>query len=868
MNQPEVATIEIRSSYYKELKKNPLFFIYQKCEFDERGEPNYSWGTNNNSILSLNIPPINFEIFSDELIIVEIKQNENLEQKQDTIKLPVHRFSSSEIKDWYVIFNSYLSRLNNRIDKYNHIALLWCLNRKIPENTVIKAIHHYDSKIQTCLTRVLKKIAVCLSVNKQKTLQKILFEFNVDYKVYCPEVLQNALNIIFPEFNYSESDYNPFDAIDLIFEDNNEALPVKQNMTNIHESDNLLLSLYIWLSEPTKSFTDYNGLKRCFSLFSESQKLNIIKRYFYDIHQGCTSYNEELIKSFKNNHLQTFSIFRHCIKSPSTPIKLAIPLLCDCVMTIRQTKGNELQTFNGILDMATMYCDTVMPKIDLELEKLLPTCYGGAKYNSWFDGFIFYESIYNLNEDKLLSPTLEEIAKNLLNKYAQRKYDYFCENSSSSEILSSKQVANCKKINAKCLKQKYYNVWHINSSENIPVLKLFLRESPTYGFEINWENISIDIFKDNIKKSGELWGQNIGNGYTFKNLNTWQKDIIETFYRITHIRIYPRPNVVLNPIFNLFKLQGNDHEIASQESHELKERIIQSLTQVLKTNISPAGFFEIPYDNSHFQNIKKLYYYQRHESTKDGNIFLKRFKNSKYTNFCAPKLYPQHNIATDLPYFWCRGKECFRNNLDRQALENNISWQQYSLLHIIEISGYPKLHKTEAGYEADDTIRQFIALANRAFIKFQRLTCRCCGHLIFPHFQNNNYNIYNHYSCINPTCEEYKHPIYLNYCYHCKIGLIDSRDTKQCPNGWYICPQCLACCNDELYNKQAQRYVLAQKSIPTRLQEKINQGHNNKGIFFCSSCGAQIIIENKDSAIYQCTACKKEFTPQKKNIDS
>lgn len=107
--------------------------------------------------------------------------------------------------------------------------------------------------------------------------------------------------------------------------------------------------------------------------------------------------------------------------------------------------------------------------------------------------------------------------------------------------------------------------------------------------------------------------------------------------------------------------------------------------------------------------------------------------------------------------------------------------------------------------------------------KFMHLKCRSCGHMMFTD-KSSGFNRYNYYACANPTCPELYNVVYLNYCFKCKKGLIDSRDTKRCPNGWYICPTCLACCDDEQYERLAQRYILAKRPVPLRIQEKKDMG--------------------------------------------
>ena len=167
---------------------------------------------------------------------------------------------------------------------------------------------------------------------------------------------------------------------------------------------------------------------------------------------------------------------------------------------------------------------------------------------------------------------------------------------------------------------------------------------------------------------------------------------------------------------------------------------------------------------------------------------------------------------------------------------------------------------TDAGYEPDDQVRQFIAITNKVMQTFRRLKCRSCGHLLFTD-RSSGFNRNNYYSCANTSCKEYHQPIYLSYCFKCKKGLIDSRDSKQCPNGWYICPTCLSCCDDAQYERQAQRYVVTNRPIPYWLQMKLGKGHNDKGIYYCPDCGTQIVPYQDDhgETHHGCPQCRKSY---------
>ena len=339
------------------------------------------------------------------------------------------------------------------------------------------------------------------------------------------------------------------------------------------------------------------------------------------------------------------------------------------------------------------------------------------------------------------------------------------------------------------------------------------------------------------------------------------------------MRIYPQKKVYIGSQFDLFKIKealpknlNNEEyskEFRNKEAAEVTERVVSSLNSILKDSVYNGVYFETAYNKPLLGKLRRLYYYKKtvNADTKDFELsFLNRKSLKGLSLFCAPKLAEVHNQATNLPFFWCRGNECFCNILDKQCLQNNSSWNQYTLFHFAEIIGFPKLHQVECGYEPDGIISLFIVVANKAMKKFSRLKCRVCGHLMYPvkreKFDRNNY-----YSCINPTCLEHGKAVYLNYCYRCKKGLIDSRDTKQCPNGWYICPTCLSCCDDNQYERLAQRYVLSHLPIPNRIQSKLGKGHNDKSRYFCPFCGSELYLKNDSIHAFSayCESCDRNF---------
>lgn len=310
-------------------------------------------------------------------------------------------------------------------------------------------------------------------------------------------------------------------------------------------------------------------------------------------------------------------------------------------------------------------------------------------------------------------------------------------------------------------------------------------------------------------------------------------------------------------------LNDDAPEVKSRENAIITPRIISSLTKMVKVSANEDGSFVVPYNEQLLREIKSNFYTPQSaitSSTNQKRPFLTTV-NTRYERYCAPNFDNDINLVTQLPYFWCRNKECFRTSLSNQTLKSCKSWRNYTILHFLEILGYPQVAETSGGNETSELIRSFIGMVNKAESLFKRVRCRECNHILFP-IGSSNFNRYNNFECRLPTCGQHYIRVYLSQCHHCKSGLIDSRDSAKCPNGWHICPKCLSCCDDAQYERQANKYVLRHLPIPPRIAERLGHGHNNNGQFFCPKCGGEIITvrdEHTDRTARKCVNCNSLF---------
>lgn len=135
-------------------------------------------------------------------------------------------------------------------------------------------------------------------------------------------------------------DSNLFTLVDEIFD-----APFQPEKVIPLVATNPLAAVYKWFHSE-EGLSDYSVLRPVFSMLNENKRLGVVKRYFHDIRLGHTKIDFSIISQFKDNDFGEFIRYRYCIESPAEPIILTIPLLCDNIITLYNSKGSTFQTFD------------------------------------------------------------------------------------------------------------------------------------------------------------------------------------------------------------------------------------------------------------------------------------------------------------------------------------------------------------------------------------------------------------------------------------------------------------------------------------------------------------------------------------------
>ena len=283
---------------------------------------------------------------------------------------------------------------------------------------------------------------------------------------------------------------------------------------------------------------------------------------------------------------------------------------------------------------------------------------------------------------------------------------------------------------------------------------------------------------------------------------------------------------------------------------------------------------QITYNNSEYQEVNEnnsvSYYFDKSYEVELFSIARSfNFKFNGLNNylafeaqeddqedFCECRLSDKVDDRFRIAFYWCGNKPCFRTPV-RFRIDNE--WEYYTILDFMRILGIPTDYTNKNGKRTK--FGHYIILSSylKSFAKFyEHLKCRECGKLMRPKdITNFASRAVTEFSCDNESCSKNGFVVYLNHCFNkqkCN-ATIDSRDSKQCPNGQYVCPECGACCSTENFRLRINNLHKTGGVISDRLKLFVenNLGHWEKHEFYCYKCGKPMI--NVDGK-YKCGGCE------------
>lgn len=904
---------------YEELQKNPL--VFGKFGLvniqDEMGynHPSTGWGSCDSTIcFFISEQTLSNNDSGRRLFVIgkQVQLNEKIDgnkEGQDNVCFEITEFNVASIVDWRVVFNDCLYNYKSGNTRHCHMALFWALYVMSWEEDVIKkALQELSIEAVRVACNYISANILMLSLNKQKAISSIFKEANPDIQPLMVPDVENALKELSPSNDFSN--YGFYQKVDYILGFGNTEEERNHLQELYKKSRNGFVHFKYWIENPGHNFFNYNYLEFIYACVDSIMQLSIVKRYLHDVRLILTQVDYSLLKNLRDVRYQSYIDIRYFVTKPGDNIDLVAPLFCDTLLTLKNSEGNKIQDFNGLLDFAVSHSNKTYPSIDLGVRHFLPTCDGGLIHNTSFLGFVHYDLLYTLDKFLLTDDNLRKTVDYLLNKYAELQYHYCCADDNYREIPQN-EVEKCrlgifpticnkesigkstKSIgNAKCqsLTKKPIepHIWKRTGTSD-KILGLFIENVGDKEY-ITSNDVSIDKLKESLLE----WGQKFQtfvfvNGVIPKNLQ--EKDvsrhIVQNYYSPTWMRIYPNHGMIFSSTRSLL---GAWDDKTIKDPMQKEKMALQSEPPIVFNNTFEAlrkmypnseigrDYIKLPYDGVELRKILDCFHFHQHVydlekgygSLQNWNKTFLAPRTIQGVFYCSPKEAGAREKVSNMPFFWCRGDECFCNMLGDQTLDRQDDWKKYTLFHAAEILGY-KLIETEKGNTPVEAVSNFVAEVRQAEKLYARLICRNCGHMIFS-TRGTILGGSHYFACANSQCSNYRKEIYLSHCYTCKKGLIDSRDSEKCENGWVICPSCLSCCSDEMFDRIIAKFRRG-GYIPPRLLEYQGHGHNDKDIFFCPKCGSRLgdyKVEEKVrldngkediliQTIYGCPQCKKKF---------
>lgn len=250
-----------------------------------------------------------------------------------------------------------------------------------------------------------------------------------------------------------------------------------------------------------------------------------------------------------------------------------------------------------------------------------------------------------------------------------------------------------------------------------------------------------------------------------------------------------------------------------------------------------------------------------------NNIHLADFKREDIPNgisFCEGRLANKPHEMFKKEFWWCGGQPCFSKC---ETIHKTDEWEKYTLLDFCEILGLNTDETNRMGdYIPKGHYYQFIALINRFNRLLDKLYCQDCNHILYPSdFGTGHFAAHTvvRFQCRNEACSN-NDEIYLNHCLNGQCNcIIDSRVSKRCDNGLFICDNCGSCCSHNMLERRLSNLKLTGGYIHDNLVKCVNEklGHLERAEYFCYKCKSEMTEISND--IFQCSNCNVKYDTTK-----
>ncbi|WP_157472187.1 S1 domain-containing protein [Neolewinella persica] len=235
----------------------------------------------------------------------------------------------------------------------------------------------------------------------------------------------------------------------------------------------------------------------------------------------------------------------------------------------------------------------------------------------------------------------------------------------------------------------------------------------------------------------------------------------------------------------------------------------------------------------------------------------KRTEQPRGITYCEGRKANVLDRTHQKDFWWCANAPCFQNC---ETAHHPEDWRKYTLLDFCRILNLKIDDQDVAGRVVSKSqYYKFVATINRFNRLIEHLYCRDCNEILSPttetHFGARRIS---RFQCTKSTCAAHRKEIYLHHCLNGKCNsIIDSRDSKKCSHGLYICAneECGTCCSHKMFSDRLSNLQSVGGYIPQGLVQNVEakEGHQERGEHFCYSCG--ILMDKYANDRYHCNHC-------------
>lgn len=266
-------------------------------------------------------------------------------------------------------------------------------------------------------------------------------------------------------------------------------------------------------------------------------------------------------------------------------------------------------------------------------------------------------------------------------------------------------------------------------------------------------------------------------------------------------------------------------------------------------------------DKRHYDNNIHLVEFTR--NVKDGKRTTEEKNIPNGITFCEGRKANREHSKFKKEFWWCSNQECFQNcfidhlSKDIIADKGKRVWKEYTLLDFLKILNINVDEHNGQDFVKDGHYYKFLGHINAFNRLLERLYCEECNNLLYP-VNTSHFALYRdvRFHCIEENCSQKHKEIYLNHCLYgeCKT-IIDSRISKRCEHGLYICPNCGSCCSEEFFKRRLESLQNVGGYIHPELIENVEKqnGHLEKSEYYCYKCSGMMTEMSKDN--YKCIKC-------------